>query len=313
MTRHRKNHPPRLYTLFAVLALLGFSPGAWAADVPIGNVHHLFDLRHGASPLSLPSDVAVAEDGRIYVVDGGHHRIVVFDAAGKFLFDFGKHGAGPGEFNGPLGIDVDVAGKVYVTDRNNHRLQIFDKGGKPIHQFSVRDGKRVVAPIDVAVAGNGERLYVTTNHHRVMEYSPQGRLLRQWGGEGTATGQFRFPATLAISRDGFIHVTDVLNTRVQVFDPAGRFVVQVSDWGVLPGQVFRPKGVAVDDRRRIYVSDSYMDVIQVFDAERRFLHVLGEDGQPRRFVSPGGIAVDKFRRLYVAEMLRNTVSVYALK
>jgi len=293
--------------------LLVLSAAVHATDIPTGKVEHLFDLHAGPTPLSLPSDVAVADDGRIYVVDGGNHRIAVFDAAGKFLFDFGKPGSRPGEFNGPLGIDIDAAGRVYVTDRNNHRLQIFDKGGHLLHQFPVRDGKRSVAPIDVAVTRNGERLYVTTSHHRVMAYSSQGRLLRTWGGEGTATGQFRFPATIAISRDGFIHVTDVLNTRVQVFDPAGQFVVQVSDWGVLPGQVFRPKGVALDDRQRIYVGDSYLDVIQVFDAERRFLHVLGEGGKPKRFVSPGGIAVDKFRRLYVTEMLRNTVSVYALK
>ena len=38
---------------------------------------------------------------RIYLADGGNDRVIVFDLSGKFLFDFGKSGSGPGELNDP--------------------------------------------------------------------------------------------------------------------------------------------------------------------------------------------------------------------
>ena len=57
--------------------------------------------------LNDPADIAVDpapdpvtnERGSIYVVDGdGNHRIVVFDAKGRYLRQWGSPGTGPGQF-----------------------------------------------------------------------------------------------------------------------------------------------------------------------------------------------------------------------
>lgn len=266
----------------------------------------------GAGPLSLPSDVAVDEQ-QIYIVDGGNHRLMVFDHDGKYRFAVGGEGDGPGQFNGPLGIDAGSDGRIYVADRGNQRIQILSKQGEFLKSFKVKSSDGLVTPVDVAVDREGKEIYVTGNsNHKVMVFSREGKLQREWGGSGLDPGNFRYPGSLSFLPDQRLAVVDILNTRVQLFEPAGQFSIEVGAWGVLPGQLFRPKGVAVDGQGRIYVSDSYMNVVQVFSDTGNFQHLLHISGGGRKLESPAGIAIGSDQRLYVAEMLEHRVSVFAL-
>lgn len=285
---------------------------AAGAPIPTRDVQYAFLLTTaGEARLSLPTDVAVGRDGRVYVVDSGHHRLVAFDRNGRFLFGVGQSGAGPGQLNDPVGVGTGPDGAVYVADKGNRRVQVFEPDGRFRRAFAVMHAGKPVAPVDVAVDAAGKTLYITGNtNHRVMAYTPDGRFLRAFGGEGANRGEFRYPATVAVNAAGTVFVVDVFNTRVQAFARDGRVYI-AGEWGVLAGQLFRPKGVALDRRGWIYVSDSYLDVIQVFDGEYRFRHVLGRDGRPQRLTAPAGIAIDG-ERLYVAEMLKHRVAVYEL-
>ena len=57
------------------------------------------------------------------MVDSRNHRVQVFTPDGRFLFNWGSHGAGPGQFDTPWGIDIDRDGAVYVADWRNDRIQ----------------------------------------------------------------------------------------------------------------------------------------------------------------------------------------------
>jgi DNA-binding beta-propeller fold protein YncE len=286
-----------------------------AEPVPVKNIKPLFEITGGsAGRLSLPTDVDIGLDGHIYVVDGGNHRLVIFNRRGKHIRTIGQRGSANAEFLNPVGLCTDSAGRVYVADKDNQRVQVFSPDGQFDFSFAIKDNGKPVDPVDVAVSRDNKRVYVTgNNNHKVMVYSSTGRPLDKWGGEGVNKGEFRYPATLAVASNGRVYVVDVFNTRVQVFNATGKFALQFSGWGVLPGQVVRPKGVALDRRGRIYVSDSYMDVIQVFDDAHQFMHVLGTGNQPHRFTAAAGIAIDDTNRLYVAEVLKNRVSVYQLE
>ena len=104
-----------------------------------------------------PTDVAVTPDGSFYVSDGyRNNRIAKFSADGKFLFDWGKRGSGPGEFRLPHSVAVDAKGRVYVADRSNARIQVFDAKGNFITQWKSPELGR---PWDVDVGKDGY-LYV---------------------------------------------------------------------------------------------------------------------------------------------------------
>ena len=83
---------------------------------------------------SRPTDVAWDPQGNIFVSDGyGNARVVKYDKDGRFLKQAGseKAGNGPGQFNLPHGIAVDLKGNVYVADRTNNRLQVLDNDLNP--------------------------------------------------------------------------------------------------------------------------------------------------------------------------------------
>ncbi|MDH5444221.1 MAG: NHL repeat-containing protein [Gammaproteobacteria bacterium] len=299
---------------FVFFCISSYVFAAETAPIPIHPVKHLFDIGGPKKTLlSLPSDVAV-DKHRIYVVDSGHHRVVVFDKDGDQELIIGKEGIRNGQFRGPVGIDVDSQGRIYVADKGNHRIQVFDKKGKHLVSIVTADkNKSLVSPVDVTVDESSELIYVTgNNNHKLMIYNFPGYVLEEWGGDGVDEGFFRYPGTLTLLHDKRIAVVDILNTRVQVFTTKGKLSLQVGEWGVLPGQLFRPKGIAIDKQGRFYISDSYMNLVQVFTDGGRFQAVLGKRDKPSSFKTAAGIAIDDDMKLYVAEMLEHKVSVHSI-
>jgi DNA-binding beta-propeller fold protein YncE len=115
----------------------------------------------GPDMFDRPTGVAIAANGDIFVSDGhypNHHdtaRVVKFSKDGKFIKEWGKKGAGPGEFDEPH--DIFIGGsqeRVYVADRRNRRIQVFDQDGKFIAAW-----KQFGQPSSVFV-GKDDTIYV---------------------------------------------------------------------------------------------------------------------------------------------------------
>jgi DNA-binding beta-propeller fold protein YncE len=90
----------------------------------------------GTDVFTKPSDMLVAPDGSIFVVDGhdadGNNRVMKFDKDGNFLLQWGKTGKEDGEFRDPHALAMDSQGRLFVGDRANSRLQIFTQEGEHI-------------------------------------------------------------------------------------------------------------------------------------------------------------------------------------
>jgi DNA-binding beta-propeller fold protein YncE len=71
----------------------------------------------------------------------------------------------------------------------------------------------------VAVDSQGRIFVADTGNNRVQELSPDGRLITQWGGAGSANGRFSGPKAIAVDASGHVYVADTGNNRVQVFAP----------------------------------------------------------------------------------------------
>jgi DNA-binding beta-propeller fold protein YncE len=259
-----------------------------------------------------PSDIAVGPQGRIYLVDGVNNRIVVTNADGTQQFTFGRSGAGAGELQHPMGIDISKKGQVFVADTGNHRIQVFDPQGRFLHMFPVKTapGEKPAAPVDVLALDRNSYLYVADkDNHKIKVHKQEGAFVFEWGGFGEVRGRFRYPGILAADQYNQVYVVDVLNTRIQQFDPDGHFITEISTWGVSPGQLFRPKGVAIDKADRVFVTDSFMGCIQVFTDVGGFLGVLCTSGTKRNFTTPVGVAFDAENRLLVVEMRANRIRI----
>lgn len=178
-----------------------------------------------AGHFNLPTDVAVLPDGSFYVSDGYRNtRVVKFDAAGHYEFEWGGRGAVPGKFNLPHGIAVDSRGRVYVCDRSNSRLQAFNPQGQFLTEWKSSVvgrpyGVNVAANDHVFVIDGGDQMPGVPDHAKVVELDRDGKLVESFGAPGSAPGEFRLGHDIAVAPDFSVYVAEAKGQRVQKFVP----------------------------------------------------------------------------------------------
>ncbi len=113
--------------------------------------------------MSKPSNVAVDQDGLVYVSDTMNNRVQVFDPDGNFVRKWGKECDSPGCFARPKGISIDSDGHVWVADAFLNTVDIFDKEGHLLGYFGGAGTLpgQFSAPADVYVDTKNNRAFVT--------------------------------------------------------------------------------------------------------------------------------------------------------
>jgi peptidylamidoglycolate lyase len=167
----------------------------------------------------MPTDVAVARDGSVYVSDGyGNGRVVKFSRRGEFLLAWGTRGSARGQFDTPHGIAVDARGRVYVADRGNARVQVFDGRGRLLDVWQGKGYGRpwaVRAGPDglVYVVDGGDQRATPPDRARIVVCKADGTIVDEVGSYGSAPGEFVWPHAIAVGRDGTLYVGEVSTTR----------------------------------------------------------------------------------------------------
>ncbi|MDP1545772.1 MAG: TIGR03663 family protein [Anaerolineales bacterium] len=173
-----------------------------------------------------PRGLAVDASGRVYVTDTGNKRIVVFDADGNFVAQFGSAGYEPGQFDEPVGIAIDKNGTVYVVDTWNQRIQTFmavDTGDSliflPDRQWDVYGwfGQSLENKPFIAVNDDLHVFITDPEGYRVMEFDPNGEIVRVWGDFSNSSSGFGLASGVAVDADGNIWVTDSVYNRLMRF------------------------------------------------------------------------------------------------
>jgi DNA-binding beta-propeller fold protein YncE len=179
-----------------------------------------------------PSGVAVNRAGtRVFVVDTGgvysqQHRICVFNArTGKHLFDFGKRGTGPGEFNLPGATAIGPKGLLYVVDDGNFRVEVFRQDGTFVRTFGAigRRSGQFSRPKGIAVDAAGHVYVVDSNFGNAQIFTSHGRLLMAIGTRGTqcGPGEYMLPEGIYVDKSGRVYIVDQFCRKVDIYRPAG--------------------------------------------------------------------------------------------
>ncbi|KAA0239706.1 TIGR03663 family protein [bacterium] len=126
-----------------------------------------------------PRDAAVDAEGNVWVTDTGHGRVMVYTVGGQFLRQVGERGAGQGQFDEPVGIDIASDGSVLVADMYNRRVQILDSRGNYVGEFRVDGwgGQDVKDKPYVRALRNGTVAVSLPALNQVRVYNRQGQLL----------------------------------------------------------------------------------------------------------------------------------------
>jgi len=226
---------------------------------------------------------------------------------------------------------VDAADNLFVVDMTG-RVQKFSGDGKFLLSWQMPQtdlGK----PKGMCRDPQGNILVVEPHYQRVNHFSPQGKLLGQWGIKGTNAGQFVLPRAVAVNSHNEIFVSEYeAMERVQRFGWNGTthraaqvgdlqvqaresfpvtFINSIGHAGNGPGEFNRPEGLCVDGQDRIYVADSCNHRIQIFSPDGKFLRAYGKAGNGLGELSyPYDICVDKAGRQYVCEFGNSRIQVF---
>ena len=199
--------------------------------------------------IGYPSSVAMDKNGEIYVLQRGEKAdpVLVLNREGRVLRSWGK-----GMFKIPHSIRIDPAGNIWTVDAASSLLFKFTPKGEKLMEISVggqpvpKSGTNGAGPngagtsgivfngtTDIAFAPNGH-LFISDGYGnaRVLEYTPEGKRVREWGSAGTGPGQFHQPHGIAIDPDGIIYIADRQNGRLQRFDLQGRFLGEWANLGM---------------------------------------------------------------------------------
>jgi hypothetical protein len=211
-----------------------------------GNVQQKGDSR---TLLNQPADVYVDPDrdpvtglrGSIYIADGyGNHRVVVFDAQGNWLRDWGGVGTGPGLFTSEDGghphcVVIGRDDLVYACDRGQDRIHVFTKTGAFVREIPIVPGTGVRNVYDgatgIGTAGSAWDVDFSSDSRQTFLFDTDGgnevlwtldratgTILAGFGRPGHQAGEFTFLHTLAVDRRGNIITGETVGgRRIQKF------------------------------------------------------------------------------------------------
>ena len=171
----------------------------------------------GSHKLNQPNDIAIAENGDIFVAQGhtpgsmGDPRVLKFDKDGKFIKSWGGKGSGPGQFQVAHGVAIDPKGLLWVADRENQRIQVFDQNGT-----FVRETKYKGLPCSFDI---GRQFVYMVNGFagQVLRLDLNGKVLAAMGKPGKGPGEFGEAHMIAVNAKDEIYVADSVNAALVKF------------------------------------------------------------------------------------------------
>jgi hypothetical protein len=131
-----------------------------------------------------------ADEDRIYVADYQVPAVRVYDTSGRYLFDIGSRGQGPGEYEEPWSVATKPNGDIVVAEIAGGRLNVYAPDGTPIHTHSSASPSRTVMPNMFLMSTSGVPYTISLNHANTEGVPRVG--MRGIGADGSA-GEPLFP------------------------------------------------------------------------------------------------------------------------
>ena len=242
-------------------------------------------------------DVAVDDNGDVYVAVHGYHCIDVFNKEGTKLRSIGtpgSYGSGDGQFYYPSAIAVRGS-VLYVAEESNHRVQKMTTSGQFISKFgaSGSGAGQLSTPRGICLDRDGRVFISEYSNNRVSVFEADGTFAYH------ITGNFSTPWGLTFHPSGNLHVANYNSNYIAIFSPEGNYITQYDS------QVSRPAGIAIDVEGHTVVGEYYnsgYSRIAILNSSHQLIRHV------QSFYYAAGVAIDKEGSVYVCNF--NQFQVY---
>jgi len=171
----------------------------------------------GAGKLDDPTDLAVDNNGILYIADPGDHNVKAFTRQGIYLVTMQKalnrEGKRP-DFK-PSGLALRPDGSLAVVDMAERCIQIFMRDG--LHRYRVRLEGKFRSLQDLIIAKNGDYISMDRRQRRVYKWNNVGVLSTVFGTKGKGRGSFLSLAEIASDAKGQVIALDTKQLKLQSF------------------------------------------------------------------------------------------------
>jgi DNA-binding beta-propeller fold protein YncE len=246
----------------------------------------------------MPSAVAFDKaSDRYYVVDTGRDRLVSFEKDGKLIRGFTAND----QLKAPFDMVRLDNGNLWVVEKGRNSLTLIDIAGKGVTPHTLKDGKQLVFPDRLAVAGgklfvldraSGQVLRLApdlsieqhfgcsdcigglgdfvVDGDSIMALAPRDKKVYRFNADGTIAkeielgGELEFPVSLAVGPAGTIYVLDRHQNGVLTYNENGQFMYRFLGPGKGPQDVYFPRQIRFDPWGRLCVVDEGNGRVEVF-------------------------------------------------
>jgi thioredoxin-related protein len=282
--------------------------------------------------LSFPGRI-LASNGRLYVSDSGHNRILVLSSRGDVLRQYGSEAAGfidgngsDAAFNNPQGMTL-AGDFLYVADERNHAIRRIHTVTDDVDTIAGtgKVGMPVLdayeAPVDVSlnspsdVVFKDSKLYIAMSGlHQIWCHSLVANTLRLFSGSGkeglldgpATTAAYSQPSGLALlfnrlycvdAGASAVREVDIETGSVRTIVGKGLFDYGDNDGTGKAARLQCPLDIQADqEHRMLWIADTYNNKIKRIGINSEFVSSVEVD---YRLDEPGGLAFHE-DTLYIA-------------
>ncbi|EQA44160.1 NHL repeat protein [Leptospira broomii serovar Hurstbridge str. 5399] len=251
-----------------------------------------------------PTDVAVDEEGYLYVTSFETANIVKFDANGNPVDNF--KGSLGRNLQGPTAIAV--RGKsIFVADYAGDTIYEFNTHGDYVNRFG-NTGKQpgyFHGPSGIFLTREGYLFVSDMGNDRIQKVAKDGSFLQEIG-----KGILRQPAGLKINSKGEIFVADKGNRRIVVFDKEGNYLKEITHPALK-----KPRNLTIRENK-IYVADEAAGLF-IYDSISKnwsnFESFRDSKNNVRNFDQAFGIGFDYTGTMFVTDFNRHRLDIFSPK